>query len=373
MKFATDTIFTMLHRFRSFAISLGRPAAYHRGHGLFFAWVLLSLCLFKPSFLMPSRVNDWLIVLDITQSMNVRDYTRDQASISRLEYAKAVLHSALLSLPCGSRVSLAMFTERNTLNVVRPMEVCAHFSALDQTLTRMDWRMAWAADSFIAHGVYSAIELAAGFGKSTRLLFITDGQQAPPANPRYMPTFSGKPGQVRGYLLGAGKPTASPIPKLDDKNGIAGYWDREEALRYGSFGMAETLSVLAMEQGQHDRNAGHGAGQEILSQAHLSGLDEQNLQKIAKQTGLGYQRLESPQALSDIMNSLEMADLRQKQTDMRPWLAIPALLLILYFIVSCFDLGQRLQQFWIKWPNASSILSYKKSFRYFQSRRSHEV
>jgi len=34
--------------------------------------------------------------------------------------------------------------------------------------------------------------------------------------------------------------------------------------------------VLAMEQGQHDRNAGHGPGTDLLGNAHLSALDEQN-------------------------------------------------------------------------------------------------
>ena len=283
---------------------------------------------------MPTAVYDWYVVLDITQSMNVRDYTANNHNVSRLEFIKAELRKGLRALPCGSKVALGMFTERNALNIVRPVEVCAHYSALDQTISKMDWRMAWAADSFIAHGVYSAIEQTPKLGEHTRVLFITDGQQAPPANPKYMPSFAGKAGQVKGIILGAGKTTPSQIPKLDDRNEVAGYWDQEEVLRYGSFGMAETLSALAMEQGQQDRNSGHGAGSEILSTAHLSGLDEKNLKNLAKQTGLVYQKLADNTQLGDVLTQNNMSTYRNTRSDLRPWLAIPSFILILIFIVS---------------------------------------
>lgn len=313
---------------------LKKPVFNIRGYVLLSAILLLLVCLFKPVAVLPTAVYDWYVVLDITQSMNVRDYTANNHNVSRLEFIKAELRKGLRALPCGSKVALGMFTERNALNIVRPVEVCTHYSALDQTISKMDWRMAWAADSFIAHGVYSAIEQTPKLGEHTRVLFITDGQQAPPANPKYMPSFAGKVGQVKGIILGAGKTTPSQIPKLDDRNEVAGYWDQEEVLRYGSFGMAETLSALAMEQGQQDRNSGHGAGSEILSTAHLSGLDEKNLKNLAKQTGLVYQKLADNTQLGDVLTQNNMSTYRNTRTDLRPWLAIPTFILILIFIVS---------------------------------------
>lgn len=309
---------------------------YGRGQYLLIAILLLTVCLFKPHLNLPNRVYDWLIVIDVTQSMNVRDYSVNENGISRLEFVKKNLRESLRSLPCGSRVSLAMFAERDSLVIVRPVEVCAHYSVLDQTISRLDWRMAWAADSFIAHGVFRAIEQAAKLGKSMRVLFITDGQQAPPANPKYMPTFEGKTGEVDGYILGAGQLTPSQIPKLDDRNEIAGYWTHEDIQQFGSFGMAETLSVLAMEQGQHDRNAGHGAGADILAGAHLSALDEPNLKKIAQQTGLQYLRLDKPQQLGDVLTNYHVATMRKADTDLRVWFSVPALILIVIYILSTF-------------------------------------
>lgn len=323
--------------------TLVHPSQYGRGQCLLIAMILLTVCLLNPHLQLPNRVYDWLIVIDVTQSMNVRDYSVNKNGISRLEFVKKNVRDSLRGLPCGSRVSLAMFAEREALTIVRPVEICAHYSALDQTISRLDWRMAWAADSFIAHGVFKAIEQATKMGKTTRILFVTDGHQAPPANPKYMPTFSGKVGEVKGYIVGAGQLSPSQIPKLDDRNEIAGYWTHEDVQQFGSFGMAETLSVLAMEQGQHDRNAGHGAGADILAGAHLSALDENNLKKIAKQTGLDYLRLDQPQRFSDALTKYNLATIRQADTDLRAWFAVPACVLIVIYIISLFAITRTLK------------------------------
>lgn len=286
--------------------------------------------------MLPNRVYDWYFVVDITQSMNVPDYQLAGKSVSRLQIARQSIRKTLSALPCGSRVALGMFTERNVLNVVEPVEVCAHFAALDQTVASMDWRMAWAADSFIAHGLYNALEQAPKLGKHMRVMFFTDGQQAPPANPKYLPAYAGKPGDVQGYLVGMGKPTPGRIPKLDERNAVAGYWEQEEVQRFGNFGMAETLSVLAMEQGQHDRNAGHGPGNDLLANAHLSALDEQNLQRLSETTGLPYVRLDHAAQSSQWATGLGMTAWRRADTDLRPWLALPACVCWLVYLVLTF-------------------------------------
>jgi len=307
-----------------------------RGSLMAAALLLLAICLASPHATLPERVYDWFIVLDITQSMNVRDYTdeyNNSRSISRLELAKQSIRQSLRNLPCGSQVALGFFTERETLNIVRPLEVCAHFSALDQTVSRMDWRMAWAADSFIAHGIYSAIEQAPKLGQNMHVAFITDGNQAPPVDVKYMPTFAGKPGNVQGYLFGAGKTALSPIPKLDEHDNITGYWDQEEVMQFGTFGMAEVLSVLAMEGHQASRNAGHSPGATLLENAHLSGLDESNLQRLSKTTGLEYLRLDHSQTLAHQLTASRMATWRSADTDLRPWLAAPALILLIAFFI----------------------------------------
>ena len=329
-------IFDRLPRWlRGWAGEAGRPFAW-RKLCLVLMWLLLTAILFKPHAMLPNRVYDWYFVVDITQSMNVPDYQLAGKSVSRLQMAKQSIRKTLSALPCGSKVALGMFTERNVVNVVEPVEVCSHFAALDQTVASMDWRMAWAADSFIAHGLYNALEQTPQLGKQMRVMFFSDGQQAPPANPKYMPSYAGKAGEVQGYLVGMGKPTPSKIPKLDERNAVAGYWEQEEVQRFGNFGMAETLSVLAMENRQLDRNAGHGPGNALLENAHLSALDAHNLQRLAKSTGLNFVRLDDAGQGSGWATGLGMTAWRWADTDLRPWLAGLACITWLVYLALTF-------------------------------------
>ena len=313
------------------------PALNRRSRLLLWATLLLAACQFRPRLPLPRPVYDWFMVLDITQSMNVRDYAEHGQAVSRLQMAKQAMRQALRALPCGSQVALGLFTERNTLNTMRPLEVCAHFGALDQAVASMDWRMAWAADSFIAHGIFDAIGQAPALGKHMRLAFISDGQQAPPANPRYMPQFDGKPGSVQGVLFGAGGSDPQAIPKLDEKDNIDGYWELEDVQRYATFGMAEVQSVLQMES--HGRNAPHGTHPTEIANANLSALDADNLRRLAKMTGLAYSRLEDSDSLASRLTDVRQAQWRLAATDLRPLLAVLALLFLLRYYLPGSYLG----------------------------------
>lgn len=305
------------------------------------AAIILLGCLLKPHMQLPKPVYHWMIVLDITQSMNVRDYKVDANSVSRLAYAKQGIRDALRRLPCGSKVALGLFTERNTINIVRPLEICSHFGALDETVAGLDWRMAWAADSFISHGIFDAIVQTKKIDPSMRLLFITDGQQAPPGDPNYMPAFEGKAGEIKGIVLGAGAIEKSPIPKLDEQDNVTGYWELEDIQRYATFGMTRVQSALDMEnqqkENQHGRNAGFGADTDAISKANLSGLDEVNLQNLAKNTGLDYLALTTTHGIADAVNTKNMRIWEKADTDLRPIFGFFALLMLtLYFIPNAF-------------------------------------
>lgn len=296
-----------------------------RCRALLVAVLLLATCLVEPRMTLPRQVFDWYLVLDITQSMNVRDYDVDGAGISRLQHAKQALREALRALPCGSRVALGLFTERDALNIMRPLEVCAHFSSLDRAIAKIDWRMAWAADSFIAHGLFSALAQSAQLGPDTRVAFISDGNQAPPANVGYLPQFEGEPGAVRGLVFGAGGSEPAQIPRLDEHDNIVDYWAPEEVMRYASFGMPE----LAPSEQVHGRNAPHGRNPAEIANAHLSAVDEDNLRKLAGETGLEYAHLGTPRQFARALTASDLSTWRMAPADLRPWLALPAMLLIL--------------------------------------------
>jgi mxaL protein len=316
-----------------------------RGRLLASALLLLFLSLLEPRAQLPSRVYDWYFVIDITQSMNVRDAVTSGNGISRLAFAKQQMRQALRSLPCGSRVSLGLFTERSTANILHPLEVCAHFAALDETIASIDWRMAWAADSYIANGVFSAIDQASRLGPEMRLAFFTDGNQAPEISARYAPVFEGEQGKVRGIVFGLGSQAAGRIPLLDQNDNITGYWGADDVQRYATFGISEIQSVADMEQqqGYHGRNAPHGSAPKESANAHLSALDQNNLQKIAKDTGLTYRELTKDKEIGRVVTSNEMSVWRTAVSDLRPWLVLPAMWLILIFYIPA-SLHQLFQQ-----------------------------
>ncbi len=319
-----------------------------RGWFLLAAILLLLASLFKPAAILPRPMHDWFFVVDITQSMNVQDYFRDGISSSRLAQVKLALHETLRQLPCGANVALGLFTERTVTPIIRPLEVCEHFTALDETVAGIDWRMAWAADSFITHGLFSGIEQTAKNGELFHLAFFTDGHQAPPTQPEYLPKFEAEPGSTSGIIFGVGSTTPSRIPKLDENDHVIGYWELEEVMRFATFGISrKTLSVEDMEN-FHGRNAPHGGNPAEQTNAHLSALDEQHLQQLAVTTGIDYARLTTPGAAAKRLTSQSMANWRQADTDLRPLLVIPALLLVIGFYLPQ-SVFRRIRQRFLSW------------------------
>jgi len=284
---------------------------------LFSACVLLALCLSRLTVPWPRPVYRYLFVLDITQSMNARDYHVEGLPADRLGFVQASLRQALHALPCGSEVGLGLFTTQHSQILFEPMELCAHHAIVDEVIARIDWRMAWAADSHIAHGLYTGLRKLAETDPGIRLVFFSDGQQFPPqAEP---PPFHGKPGAVRGLIVGVGGPQPVPIPRYDRENRPLGYW------QYNDLEDWLPTSELAARP-RHD------------SSPYLSRLDETTLKELTAITGLGYHRLTSPDRLNAALQAADLADRRVVATDARPALAGVALgLLLLPALVALFD------------------------------------
>ena len=163
-----------------------------------FAALALAAALLNPGLTINRPLFDQVIVLDVTQSMGVTDMQQSGKPVSRLAYVKHALRQSLLRLPCGSRVGWAIFTEYRSLLLLAPVEVCANLEELRSTLASIDSRMAWSGNSEIAKGLHSAIGIARQLPDKPSLVFITDGQEAPPIDPRHRRSFDDKPGRWRG-------------------------------------------------------------------------------------------------------------------------------------------------------------------------------
>jgi mxaL protein len=265
-----------------------------------------------------------LAVVDITGSMNVRDYAHEGKPTSRLDTAKAALRRMVAELPCGSRLALALFTERRPFLLFAPIEVCADFAPLDGALAGLDWRMAWEGDSRVSAGLHRAIAMAGEL--DTDLLFITDGQETPPLPSTGLPPFDGRPGAVRGLVVGAGGYGLSPIPKYNDRGREAGFFGETDVSQENRFGPPP--ADAESREGYNPRNAPFGASA-AKGTEHLSSVREPHLKALAAQTGLTYAHLDGPDDLAAALGPAAMHRPLPGQIDPRPFLGGLALALAL--------------------------------------------
>lgn len=294
------------------------------------AALALAAALLRPGFDVPQARYEHVVVLDITQSMNVADYTYEGKPESRLAHAKRLLRHALLSLPCGSKLGWAVFTEYRTFLLLAPVEVCANLSELRSTLDHIDGRVAWVGNSEVAKGLGAALAICRQLPGVPSLLFVSDGHEAPPVSARHRPKMPVEPGAVAGLLIGAGDLVPLPIPKLDPAGRPLGHWGADEVLQTDPYSRGRGGSVPG------ERMVEEGPAEAALPMLgatpgteHLSALREEYLKRLAAETGLGYQRLADEAALVAALRAPALQRPAVAPLDLSPWLAAIALLALL--------------------------------------------
>lgn len=294
------------------------------------AALALTASFFHPVATFERALFDQVIVLDITQSMNVTDYQLEGKPVSRLVYAKHALRQALLALPCGSKVGWGVFTEYRSFLLVAPVEVCANLAELRSTLDNIDGRMAWTGNSEIAKGLFSGIGIAKQLPGKPSLVFVTDGHESPPVNPRHRPVFDDKPGFVNGLIVGVGDLKPSPIPKSDPLGRPMGVWGADEVMQTDPRSQGRGGSVgneqLAEDPGDAGPLTMPGS---TPGSEHLSAMREGYLRLLADDTGLAFLALQRPEGLSRALTAPTLARVTPAATDLRVALAAFAFLLLL--------------------------------------------
>ncbi|MGH8728347.1 MAG: VWA domain-containing protein [Burkholderiales bacterium] len=280
---------------------------------------LLALTFAYPSAAFMRESYRALIVLDITQSMNTVDRAWEGGPVSRFEFAKRSISRALLDLPCGSEVGLAIFTEYRAFLLLSPVEVCANYQELAGTLMRINGQMAWAGASEIAKGLNFTLRLAKGLDSA--LVFITDGHEAPPLHSQHRPKLGED--RVPGLIAGVGALSLSPIPKFGPDGKPLGYWSADEVLQ------TDTLSLGrgGSGEGMVDSEGKPIAIQKRSGTEHLSALKETHLIELARQAELNYQRLDGP--LAEAIETSALARRAPADSDLRWVFAALALMLSL--------------------------------------------
>ena len=294
------------------------------------AALALAASFLQPGVVMDRTRFEHVVVIDVTQSMNVQDGLWEGQPVSRLAATKQALREALLKLPCGSMIGWGVFTEYRSYLLFAPVEVCANLRELRATLARIDGRMAWTGNSEIAKGLHSAIGIVRQIPGGPSLVFVTDGHEAPPLNPRHRPAFDDKPGETRGLIIGVGELQPSPIPKTDPQGQPLGFWRADEVMQTDPYSRGRSGSV-AGESFVEDTPMpavvpalGSTPGNE-----HLSALHEPYLRLLASEQGLAFHRLGAAQPLVDALMAPALARPLPVRVDLRGLLAVLAGVLLL--------------------------------------------
>lgn len=300
------------------------------------ASILMAVAVVLPDLPFPGKKFDYFMLVDITRSMNVRDYqAADGEPVSRLDKVKADMLASIRELPCGSRVGLGIFTERTPTLLYTPVEICRDFTELQETINRLDWRMAWVADSNIMLALANSIELMRQVRlDDSILLFFTDGHEAPPMNPRYQPDLQELQqgsdetrSPVKGIIIGTGATALSRIPKYDEDGNQIGYYTAEDVPHNTTFGLPEDPDKI---EGYVPRNAPWGQNQQTGNE-HLSSVRIGYLQDLAGQAGLHFHHLQTQDALLNAMQHPDFARPQRRKTDLS---AIPASLSLLLLAIA---------------------------------------
>lgn len=268
---------------------------------------ILLLGLAMPTVPLPRTVYDYIVVFDISQSMNVEDYQLDGARIGRLDYAREATRQVLRKLPCGSRIGWGAFTGNRTFLLLSPVEVCANYNDLLASLAQIDGRMRWAEASEIVKGLRWAIEAAQSTPTTPNLVFVSDGQEAPPLEGLDLQSVleKVKDHSVHGWIIGTGGDEPSPIPKIDTEGNHHGFWRPDEVIQSESTADGATPGL-----------------------EHYSALREPHLTSLAHLLNLDYARLSDAKSLSAAMTDDRFGRRRQVPTDLS-WVAAALALLLL--------------------------------------------
>ncbi|HZV99172.1 MAG TPA: VWA domain-containing protein [Methylophilaceae bacterium] len=261
------------------------------------AFILLIAAIFNPTVPIKRDIYSYLLVADISQSMNVIDKELNGKPVTRIAYTQDMMHKLVSSMPCGTNVSIGLFVGVSVAALYTPIEVCANFAAINDTIDHLDWRTGWSGNSRIRESMLTLARVIRSFPESAQVVYFTDGEEAPKLhafNTRDLTNFQGGNGWL---FVGIGGDKGTPIPKLDDKNQLIGYWAGD------SFAMQPGIAQISEANiGVRDNNVAGGE-----SDRYLSKLDEEYLKSLSKEVNGAYVRGESLQSVLSAMKEQKPA------------------------------------------------------------------
>lgn len=188
------------------------------------AFALLLLALLKPEVQLKQSVHNYYMLVDVSQSMNAEDMKLGSKVVSRMAYTKQLMQRVVEDSPCGTYFSVGVFASDNVATLFMPLEVCANYDIITDTISRLEWRMAWRGNSRLSFGVKSGSAMLDALNTPAQMLFFTDGDEAPKVNAINKLDLSGLQDGDRWTLIGIGGHTPVPVPRYNGENTWVGFW-----------------------------------------------------------------------------------------------------------------------------------------------------
>ena len=291
---------------------------------LLVSFILLLLALVNPSIPVNQSLYNYILIADISQSMNTEDMKINQKTVSRLDYTKHIMSRLVEDFPCGTKVSIGMFAGVSVSATYSPIEVCENFSNINTTISKLDWRVTWSGNTRIRESVINLARLIRSFPESAQVVYFTDGEEAPKLhvfNTRDLEQFQGGNDWL---FVGIGSDEGAPIPKYDNKNQLIGYWSND------SFALQPGIAQISESNiGVRDNKVASGA-----TDRYMSKLDSEYLEKLAKEIGGFYVDGQSYRAVRKEMKKQPPAWKAPEQFYLRPILCFLALLFFIARFIS---------------------------------------
>ncbi len=244
------------------------------------ALLLLIIALFNPKIPIKRDIYSYMLVADISQSMNTVDKSLNGKPVSRMVFMQDMMHRMIGELPCGTNVSMSVFAGVSVAALYTPIEVCENFDAINDTIDHLDWRTAWSGNSRVRASMITLAKTIRSFPEPAQVVFFTDGEEAPKLHVFNRTDLTAFQGSEDWLFVGIGSDVGTPIPKFDERNQLIGYWSGD------SFAMQPGIAQISESNlGVRDDNVAGGT-----SDRYLSKLDEEYLKDLAKEVNGLYVR-----------------------------------------------------------------------------------
>ncbi|OIQ85199.1 hypothetical protein GALL_329570 [mine drainage metagenome] len=208
------------------------------------AAVFLLLALIKPEIQLKQEVHNYLLVADVSQSMNAEDVKLNNQMVSRLAYTRHLMKKIVETSPCGTYFSIGIFASDNVALLITPLEVCANFDVITDSIQHLEWRMAWKGNSRLSFGVKAAANTFDSLNVPAQMLFFTDGDEAPRVNVTIKQDLSSVQIGKNFVFVGVGGSTKVGVPRFNSANKRVGFWPISDNNNAGAVGVTYSDASL---------------------------------------------------------------------------------------------------------------------------------